>query len=391
MRRGLAFIGGVALVVVAFAAWVMVVLRDVDALRTSLEERVGWNIELSEIQAAQSAGAAPAELEQRLLAVELMLAKGRGPDDEVTRMVHAQRDAAWSATIDVNPAIAVLRRDNAKTSNELGDYWSRLELIAVIAVTMTLVLTGVAAYVIAVLRPRIARDAARVAALVAHTEESDARSRGLGHELGGAMTAALTTMQVVRGNLRDGRARPEDSIAMLDEAIAAVQRAGGTLQDVRGSSDHRPTVIARGAEVRPPLHPAAAKIRILLIDDDEFVLSSVRRVLGRDDVTAESDPIRGIERAIAGDFDVILCDMMMPGRTGADVYREVLAKRPDLAQRFLFMSGGAVDREHAAFLESAPARIDKPFGAKELRVEIARIAGREAPDTSLAGAPIPTV
>lgn len=397
MRRGLAFICGGAVVVIAFAVWVALLLSEVADRRAALEQRIAWVSELSQIQAAQATGAPAGELEQRLTAVEMMLAHGRGADDHAVRLVHAQRDAARTSRIDVSSPIAVLRQENATTSRELGDYWTQLQIIALIAVTTTMVLTGVAGYVLAVLRPRIARDAARVAALVARTEETDARSRGLGHEVGGAMTAALTTMQVVRSNLRDGRGSLAESIAMLSEAIAAVQRAGGTLQDVRASGDHRlPSATARKTPapavvpvVVGPKVPAKTTIRVLLIDDDEFVLSSVRRVLGRDDVTTECDPIRGIELAIAGEFDVILCDMMMPGRTGADVYREVLAKRPELAQRFLFMSGGAVDREHAAFLDSAPARIDKPFGAQELRLEVARIANREPPDSSMAAARIP--
>lgn len=398
MRRGLAFIAGVAAVLLAFATWVVLLLSEVAEQRAVLEERISWVAELSQIQAAQATGAQAPELERRLIAVELMLAHGRGADDVAVQLVHAQRGAAQTATIDVSEVTTLLRQENAATSKKLGVYWTQLQVIAIVAIGMTLILAGVAAYVLAVLRPRISRDAARVSALVARSDETDARSRGLGHELGGAMTAALTTMEMVRSNLRSGRVPPADSIAMLDEAISAMQRAGGTLQDIRASVENRHLIVqARTAATTTRATPLSTEtpaldgpIRVLLIDDDEFVLSSVKRVLGRDEVTAESNPVRGIEIAIAGEFDVIVCDMMMPGRTGADVYREVIAKRPDLAQRFLFMSGGTVEREHAAFLESAPARIDKPFGARELRLEVARIARREPTASPALAASAPT-
>ncbi|MFO0634535.1 MAG: response regulator [Nannocystaceae bacterium] len=114
--------------------------------------------------------------------------------------------------------------------------------------------------------------------------------------------------------------------------------------------------------------PAAPRLRVLLIDDDELVVASVKRVLAQHAVEAELDSNVAAARVLAGDFDVVLCDVMMPGTSGLDIFREVQRARPDLAARFVFMSGGAIDERIDRFLaEQAPARIDKPFTSDALR------------------------
>ncbi|MBX7078833.1 MAG: response regulator, partial [Nannocystaceae bacterium] len=135
-------------------------------------------------------------------------------------------------------------------------------------------------------------------------------------------------------------------------------------------------VEAKAARVAPPA-PAPAgvtaasatpRLRVLLIDDDELVVASVKRVLAQHAVEAELDSNLAAARVLAGDFDVVLCDVMMPGTSGLDIFREVQRARPDLAARFVFMSGGAIDERIDRFLaEQAPARIDKPFTSDALR------------------------
>jgi len=119
------------------------------------------------------------------------------------------------------------------------------------------------------------------------------------------------------------------------------------------------------------------RVRILLVDDDELVRTSVKRVLARHDVTTESDGDAAIPRILEGDYDLVLCDLMMPGKSGMDVFHEVVATRPDLAPRFVFISGGASTAEAEQFLEDhAPRRLDKPFGTEALRKLVAEAARR---------------
>jgi hypothetical protein len=57
----------------------------------------------------------------------------------------------------------------------------------------------------------------------------------------------------------------------------------------------------------------------------------------------------------------------MPGVTGMQVYREVSDTHPDLAERFVFMTGGAFTPDTKTFVESTTLPvIDKPLDIESL-------------------------
>ncbi|MEO7112724.1 MAG: response regulator [Polyangiaceae bacterium] len=110
--------------------------------------------------------------------------------------------------------------------------------------------------------------------------------------------------------------------------------------------------------------------RILIIDDDPAVARSTARVLTRDhDVFVENEGARALERLLGEEiFDVILCDLAMPGISGADLYETISSTRPELATRFVFLTGGAFSREARAFLDGVPnVSLQKPFSIDSLR------------------------
>jgi CheY-like chemotaxis protein len=97
----------------------------------------------------------------------------------------------------------------------------------------------------------------------------------------------------------------------------------------------------------------------------------------------------GVERLVGGEtFDVILCDLMMPDIPGMEVFAKVKEARPDLRDRFVFMTGGAFTPEARSFLEHVPnARIEKPFDVQSLRALIReRVAAAHQQRTSTATA-----
>jgi DNA-binding NtrC family response regulator len=74
-------------------------------------------------------------------------------------------------------------------------------------------------------------------------------------------------------------------------------------------------------------------------------------------------------------FDVVLSDLMMPGISGMDLYREMRTRGYPLADHVAFMTGGAYTEEAQTFLrETACASIDKPFEVADLSRLIDRIA-----------------
>jgi PAS domain S-box-containing protein len=117
--------------------------------------------------------------------------------------------------------------------------------------------------------------------------------------------------------------------------------------------------------------------RILVVDDEPLIVSTIVRVLGRDNVVVgETSPERALVLAFADPpFDVIVCDMMMDGLTGVDVYERIARERPGMEMRIVFVSGGAHTARTRAFLDSVPNRcITKPFAPEGLSSVLAQIA-----------------
>lgn len=117
--------------------------------------------------------------------------------------------------------------------------------------------------------------------------------------------------------------------------------------------------------------------RVLIIDDDRDVVTSLARALGDCDVTTAMGAGAAIELLDTSTFDFVLCDVMMPDLTGVDVYLHVAARDQRAADAIVFMTGGVYQERERAFLE----RIDnlilrKPINPHHLRRMIER---RSAP------------
>ena len=116
--------------------------------------------------------------------------------------------------------------------------------------------------------------------------------------------------------------------------------------------------------------PPAARARILLVDDEPAVLAALRRSLEREhDVVACGDPREAAKHIANGEtFDVVFCDVMMPSMNGNDLYELARAHAPGLAERFVFITGGATQPRLREFLDAVDnERIDKPFSIQNIR------------------------
>lgn len=137
-----------------------------------------------------------------------------------------------------------------------------------------------------------------------------------------------------------------------------------------------------------PAEPPA-RARILVIDDEEMIGLILRRALKAHEVTVQTNAQTAFAEIGAGArYDAILCDLMMPGMSGIDFHRTLMAWYPDQAAAMMFLTGGAYTRETAAFLESVPnAQLTKPFDVVKLRAAVnahvtARRAGRPPEQTA---------
>ena len=121
----------------------------------------------------------------------------------------------------------------------------------------------------------------------------------------------------------------------------------------------------RAAEEPAPVLPVG---RLLLIDDEPLVLHVMQRMLRSFDVCAMTDGADAVKRYQTGDFDLVLCDLMMPGFSGMDVHAAMTGLGPEHVARMVFVTGGAYTTEGAAFLATVTnPHLDKPFNSAQLR------------------------
>jgi PAS domain S-box-containing protein len=130
-------------------------------------------------------------------------------------------------------------------------------------------------------------------------------------------------------------------------------------------------------EVRPTPAPPdqVRRGRVLVVDDDSLIVTAVRRALGSlHDVQTFTSAEEALRLLVAGlQCDVILCDLMMPVMTGVDFYEALAQQRPEMAERVVFMTGGAFSVRARQALDQLPnERFEKPFGVLELRGLVAR-------------------
>jgi len=120
----------------------------------------------------------------------------------------------------------------------------------------------------------------------------------------------------------------------------------------------------------------APRAKVLVVDDEEMILRLVKRTLAPEFDVRTADSFEAAVKLLGEtDFDALISDVRMPGKTGVDLLHHVERALPELATHFLFVTGGA---EAFADLLARSARpiLQKPFSATELRQEVRALLGR---------------
>jgi CheY-like chemotaxis protein len=120
---------------------------------------------------------------------------------------------------------------------------------------------------------------------------------------------------------------------------------------------------------------------ILLLDDDAELADTLKELLQSRNflVTTARNGVEGLREVMAMDFDVILCDMMMPTMPGDMFYLAVQKVKPHLCPRFLFITGYGDDPRTNDFLQKADGLVVfKPVPPEELLQMISLVLQRNA-------------
>lgn len=120
--------------------------------------------------------------------------------------------------------------------------------------------------------------------------------------------------------------------------------------------------------------------RILVVEDEPGIAMALE-----DDLTLEGyqvevtgDGLEAVKRARAQAFDAILLDVMLPGKDGFEVCRDL--RRHGVQTPILMLTARALEAEKVMGLEAgADDYVTKPFGVRELRARVAALLRRAAP------------
>jgi CheY-like chemotaxis protein len=118
-----------------------------------------------------------------------------------------------------------------------------------------------------------------------------------------------------------------------------------------------------------PVAPrAASTARVLLVDDDPYVLDALGQMLSLDyEVTTAGSVADARALAASREFDFALVDLMLPDGASRRWFADLRAARHPLAATTIFMTGGAFSPESQQFLRDIQNPcLAKPFSPEDL-------------------------
>jgi len=141
---------------------------------------------------------------------------------------------------------------------------------------------------------------------------------------------------------------------------------------------------ARPAVEGPEPGPAAAE-RILIIEDDADVRGALAKILSAHFRTIEAeDGDQGLAAARRERPDLVISDLVMPGRSGYDVCRELRADEQTRRIPLVILTGRTeIDAKIEGFESGADDYIAKPFNARELVARVRALLHSRALERAL--------
>ena len=161
-----------------------------------------------------------------------------------------------------------------------------------------------------------------------------------------------------------------------------VTAAGGELQleSVEGEGSifrvllpavHEPDVVLPKPEPSERLSFGSIPVgraHILVVDDDGPLGAALLKMLREHDVKLVQDADSALAELAKGNYDLVLCDVMMPGVSGIDLYELARTRWPGLEQTIVLMTGGVfTDRAREFFRHNDVPVLEKPFTREHVR------------------------
>ncbi|MFH1466546.1 MAG: response regulator [Pseudomonadota bacterium] len=183
---------------------------------------------------------------------------------------------------------------------------------------------------------------------------------------------------------------PQGGIGMglaISHAIVGVHGGHIDVASTPGQGSTFTVVLPEHLTAHPataPAHtPQGRSLRLLVIDDEPHLVRALTRLLERAGHTVisagsgrEAETILEVDRA----FDAVICDLMLPDVLGIDLHAAMVARDPEFARRFLFLTGGTFTPRAQEYLAATTNPVlGKPAPRARLLEAIEALAAAPGP------------
>src|SRR4029077_12475576 len=134
-------------------------------------------------------------------------------------------------------------------------------------------------------------------------------------------------------------------------------------------------------EKQPSVPVARNGNRVLVVEDEPTVARLIADVLEDEGflVDVMLDGREALNHAAREPYDLVICDMKMPGLDGQHFYRSLVRAGNPLRERFLFVTGDIVAAQTREFLErNQLPHVAKPFRVEELTEKVHSVLETQA-------------
>jgi signal transduction histidine kinase/CheY-like chemotaxis protein len=175
------------------------------------------------------------------------------------------------------------------------------------------------------------------------------------------------------------------------ELPAASQPAAVPPEPAEAGEGRAPGSRAGHAEepLRVVAHPGKAGPLVLVVEDEPTVARLIADVLEDEGMRVEvlMDGRAALDRAAREHYDLVICDMKMPGLDGQLFYKTLVRTGNSLRERFLFVTGDVVAAHTQEFLERYHLpRVAKPFRVEELTEKVKQVLAGKIPSETVTAA-----
>jgi signal transduction histidine kinase/ActR/RegA family two-component response regulator len=164
--------------------------------------------------------------------------------------------------------------------------------------------------------------------------------------------------------------------APAEQTDVLAMPATGPGQSDRDLGIWRQTALVEQRPLTDPSYASGGSKRVLVVEDEPTVARLISDVLEDEGfhVDALSDGHEALERAARESFDLVICDMRMPGLDGQHFYETLASTGNPLWKRFLFVTGDVLSSHTHEFLERHQLpHVAKPFRVEELTEKVHRV------------------